>query len=491
MTDFSQFGLAEPVTRALIAAGYDTPTPIQEQAIPSILEGHDLLGIAQTGTGKTLAFSAPILDRLARDMRPAGPKTTRALILAPTRELASQIAKSVATYGREVRPSVITIFGGVKIHKQIKQMSSGQDVVVATPGRLLDLIDQGAMTLDGVEMLVLDEADQMMDLGFIHSLKRIVRLLPKERQTLFFSATMPKAIKQLADTYLKDPVHVSVTPESTTAERVEQQGYYANKATKPQLLAHILKQPDLKSALVFTRTKHGADRVVKQLARHDIEAVAIHGNKTQGQRERALGAFRSGKVWVLVATDIAARGIDISGLTHVINYELPNVPEQYVHRIGRTGRAGAEGKAISLIADDEKGYMKDIQRVAKTKLWMLGLPDELPAPSAEPTAIEIKREEEQKAARPQKSGKPSRRPRNRKPSDQKRAEGGAKPAGQKRSADSNRGPKRNTDARGNQTAKSGGGEGRPQSPSRRRNGPGSKPRSGNSGRPARSGSAAR
>ncbi|WP_370336054.1 DEAD/DEAH box helicase [Parvularcula marina] len=428
MTDFTGFGLAEAISSTLTEGGYDSPTPIQEQAIPLILEGHDLLGIAQTGTGKTLAFTAPILDRLARDMGRAAPKTMRALILAPTRELASQIAKSVSTYGRKVRPSVATIFGGVKIQKQIRQMSAGMDVVVATPGRLLDLIDQGAVTLDGVEMLVLDEADQMLDLGFIHSLKRIVRLLPKERQTLFFSATMPKSIKQLADTYLRDPVQVSVTPESTTAERVEQQGYYASKTVKPQLLAHVLKQDEVKSALVFTRTKHGADRVVKQLARHDIEAVAIHGNKSQNQRERALGAFRSGKVWVLVATDIAARGIDISGLTHVINFELPNVPEQYVHRIGRTGRAGAEGKAISFIADDERGFLKDIQRVTKSKLWMLALPGDLPQPSAEKTPTEARLQREEEA---QSEARNARTSRNRKPADRKGADRkprGARPA---------------------------------------------------------------
>lgn len=409
MTKFSDFGLAEAIESTLLEGGYDAPTPIQAQAIPYILEGRDLLGIAQTGTGKTLAFSAPILDRLARDMRPAGPKTTRALILAPTRELASQIAKSISTYGRKVRPSVATIFGGVKINKQIRQMSGGIDVVVATPGRLIDLIDQGAMTLDGVEMLVLDEADQMMDLGFIHSLKKIVRLLPKERQTLFFSATMPKAIRQLADTYLRDPVQVSVTPESTTAERVTQKGYYANKALKPQLLAHLLKQPELRTCLVFTRTKHGADKVVKQLARHDIEAVAIHGNKSQSQRERALDAFRSGKVWVLVATDIAARGIDISGLSHVINYDLPNVPEQYVHRIGRTGRAGAEGTAISLIAEDERGYLKDIQRTTRTKVWMESMPEELPTPAEGKTATEERQQARAEAAKPPARSKPRRR----------------------------------------------------------------------------------
>ena len=382
MTDFSTLNLAEPITKALAGEGYTTPTPIQGQAIPHVLSGRDLLGIAQTGTGKTAAFALPILDRLSRDPMAPPRRSARVLVLAPTRELAGQIADSFRTYGRHLKLSVATVFGGVPIARQVRQMTRGVDVLVATPGRLLDLIDQRAMTLSHVEVLVLDEADQMLDLGFIHALRRIVPLLPRKRQTLFFSATMPKSIAALADKFLSDPAQVAVAPAATTAERVEQWATFVNQAEKQALLTITLGQHAIDRALVFTRTKHGADRVVRHLANADIKAEAIHGNKNQSQRERALEAFRSGRCRVLVATDIAARGIDVEGVSHVINFEVPNVPEQYVHRIGRTARAGAAGLAISFVADDERPYLRDIEKLTRRKVRVQPLPENFRAEAA-------------------------------------------------------------------------------------------------------------
>jgi len=378
MSDFSQFALSAPLTKAVTQAGYDQPTPIQEQAIPVLLQGRDLLGIAQTGTGKTAAFALPTLDHLHRTKIDTPRSGCRALVLAPTRELAAQIADSFKTYARFLPAlSVDAVFGGVPVGKQIRRLRFGVDVLVATPGRLLDLCDQRALSLNDVEVLILDEADQMMDLGFIHPLRRIVKMVPKERQTLFFSATMPKAIAELASEFLKDPAKVSVAPQSTTAERVEQSVCFLSKRAKPAMLAHLLSTLPVERALVFTRTKHGADRVVKQLDAQGHPAVAIHGNKSQGQRQRALASFKSGETPVLVATDIAARGIDVSGVSHVINYELPHVPEQYVHRIGRTARAGAEGAAVALVANDERGLLKDIERATRQRLPNIPLPAEL------------------------------------------------------------------------------------------------------------------
>ncbi len=375
MTQFSDFGLAEPIARALAAKGYNDPTPIQIQAIPPVLEGHDLCGIAQTGTGKTAAFALPILHRLALQPKAKARFATRTLVLAPTRELASQIAQSFEDYGKFLRLTVQTVFGGVPIGRQERAMNQGADVVVATPGRLLDLVERGSLDLRHVEVLVLDEADQMLDLGFIHDLKRIVGLLPRQRQTLFFSATMPKAIEELAARYLKNPVKVAVKPAATTAERVDQAVIFVNQAEKVALLQIVLREAGVDRALIFTRTKHGADRVVRQLGNGGIRAEAIHGNKSQPQRERALAAFKSGECQVLVATDIAARGIDVSGVSHVINYELPNVPEQYVHRIGRTARAGKAGQAIAFCAPDEKAYLRDIEKVIRQKIMVLALPE--------------------------------------------------------------------------------------------------------------------
>ena len=394
MTKFSELGLAEPLQKALAAKGYDIPTPIQIQAIPPLLDGRDLCGIAQTGTGKTAAFALPSLHHLANNPKHRPPGGCRMLVLAPTRELASQIAVSFREYGKYLRLSCETVFGGVPIGRQMRMLSAGVDILVATPGRLLDLIDQRALSLRHVEIFVLDEADQMLDLGFIHALKRIDTLLPKKRQSLFFSATMPKAIAELGDRFLTDPVKVAVAPQSTTAERVDQYAIFCNQAEKQALLTMKLRSEPIDRALVFTRTKHGADRVVKHLAAAGIRAEAIHGNKSQPQRERALGAFRKGEIKILVATDIAARGIDIGGVSHVFNFELPNVPEQYVHRIGRTARAGAAGVAIAFVADDERAYLRGIEKLTRVKLQIQPLPENfvaemarLPKPAqARPTA---------------------------------------------------------------------------------------------------------
>ena len=374
LSSFSDFGLALPIQKALATEGYESPTPIQTQAIPHVMAGRDLCGIAQTGTGKTAAFALPILHRLSQSQAPLLRKGCRTLVLSPTRELASQIADSFRTYGRNLRLSTTVVFGGVPIGKQERALAGGVDVLVATPGRLLDLIERRALTLSGVEILVLDEADQMLDLGFIHALRRIVNLLPKARQTLFFSATMPTTIASLADTYLKDPVQVAVAPVATTVERVDQSVLFVTGGQKPNLLATLLKDPAIDRVLVFTRTKHGADKVVRHLEAKGVEAAAIHGNKSQGQRERALGAFRAGQCRVLVATDIAARGIDVEGVSHVINFDLPNIPEQYVHRIGRTARAGAAGIAISFCNGEERAYLRDIEKLTRLKVPVGALP---------------------------------------------------------------------------------------------------------------------
>jgi len=371
---FHNLGLSKPLLDALAAKDYSQATPIQLQAIPTVLTGRDLLGIAQTGTGKTAAFMLPSLDRLAEAKRFPKPGQVRMLVLAPTRELAAQIAKSAEAYGRFMRLSVGVVFGGVPFPKSARTVSRGLDVLVATPGRLLDLIDNRCLSLRELEILVLDEADQMLDLGFIHALKRIVALVPPKRQTLFFSATMPKAIKELADKYLTDPAEVSVTPAATTVERIDQSVTMVNQPEKAALLALYLQHNPIERALVFSRTKHGADKIVRQLAAADIESLAIHGNKSQAQRERALAAFRSGEIRVLLATDIAARGIDISGVSHVVNFDLPDVPEQYVHRIGRTARAGADGIAIAFCAPDERGNLRDIERTTRQRLPLLPLP---------------------------------------------------------------------------------------------------------------------
>ncbi|MGA0597319.1 DEAD/DEAH box helicase [Enterovirga sp. CN4-39] len=365
MSSFSGFGLQAPILKALAEEGYTSPTPIQAQSIPDVVAGRDLLGIAQTGTGKTAAFALPILHNLAGRQQPPQRRGCRALVLSPTRELASQIAESFRAYGRHLRLSTTVVFGGVPLGRQERALAQGVDILVATPGRLLDLVDRKSLSLAGVEIFVLDEADQMLDLGFIHALRRIVTLIPKKRQTLFFSATMPNTISGLAEQLLDNPVKVAVTPVATTAERVEQSVIFASTADKQGLLRAVLQAEPVDRALVFTRTKHGADRVVRNLERDGIQAAAIHGNKSQGQRERALAEFKSGRSRVLVATDIAARGIDIDGVSHVINFDLPNVPESYVHRIGRTARAGATGVAISFCNGEERAYLRDIEKLTR------------------------------------------------------------------------------------------------------------------------------
>ena len=375
-TNFAQLGLAEPLVRALAAKGYETPTPIQKDAIPLVLEGRDLLGIAQTGTGKTAAFVLPSIHRMTAQGKRVLPIHCRMLVLAPTRELAGQIADSARAYGQFSKLSVATVFGGTSINKNRNDVRNGVDILVATPGRLIDIVEQGFLNLSMIEILVLDEADQMLDLGFIHALRKIVRMLPKKRQTLFFSATMPVAIRDLAAQFLHEPATVSVTPAATTAERVDQSVTFVNQTEKQALLTLTLADPAIDRALVFTRTKHGADRVVKLLAGNGIAANAIHGNKSQPQRERALAAFKDGSVPILVATDIAARGIDVSGVSHVVNFELPNVAEQYVHRIGRTARAGKSGMAIAFCADDERPYLKDIEKLTRQKITVKPLPED-------------------------------------------------------------------------------------------------------------------
>jgi ATP-dependent RNA helicase RhlE len=381
---FSDLGLSAPILGALAAEGYAAPTPIQFQAIPPVLAGRDLCGIAQTGTGKTAAFALPILQRLTAVLQRAAPQTCRALVLSPTRELASQIADSFRAYGAGIRLSTAAMFGGVPIGPQRQKLARGIDILVATPGRLLDLIDTRSLTLSSVQVLVLDEADRMLDLGFIHALKRIVKLLPRQRQTLLFSATMPRPIAALAEEYLNDPVKVVVAPAATTVDRVEQRVVFVPGDRKRDLLATLLRDPAFDRVLVFTRTKHGADRVVRHLVSAGIEAIAIHGNKSQPQRERALAGFRNGQTRVLVATDIAARGIDVDGVSHVINFELPNVPEDYVHRIGRTARAGAAGIAIAFCSDEERPYLRDIERLTRCSLQAIPVPPAARAPLSGP-----------------------------------------------------------------------------------------------------------
>ena len=365
LTTFSELGLAEPILRALADEGYTQPTPIQAQTIPQVLAGRDVVGIAQTGTGKTAAFALPILHQMAARRVIPGRKTCRMLVLSPTRELAGQIVDSFRTYGRHLRPNVALAIGGVPMGRQVRALAGGVDVLVATPGRLMDLVQERAARLDRVETLVLDEADQMLDMGFIHAIRAIVKQLPAERRNLFFSATMPPAIAELAGQLLRDPVRVAVTPVASTVERIEQRVIHVQRDGKPALLADVLTKEPIDRALVFTRTKHGADKVVRGLAKAGIAAEAIHGNKSQSQRDRVLSAFRDGRVRTLVATDIAARGIDVSGVSHVVNFDLPNVPESYVHRIGRTARAGADGVAISFCASDERPFLRAIEKLIR------------------------------------------------------------------------------------------------------------------------------
>jgi ATP-dependent RNA helicase RhlE len=365
LTSFHDFTLNDAITRALAEEKYLTPTPIQAQTIPTVMSGRDVIGIAQTGTGKTAAFALPILHRLAASPRPPLRKSCRVLVLSPTRELSGQILDSFRTYGRHLRVRAALAIGGVSMGGQVRALLNGVDVLVATPGRLLDLVKSNALRLGEVECLVLDEADRMLDMGFIHDIRKIVAKLPIRRQTLMFSATMPRAIAELAAHMLRDPIKIAVAPVASTVERVEQRVIRADRSAKPAILIDVLRQETIDRALIFTRTKHGADKVVRGLVRAGIGAEAIHGNKSQNQRERVLAAFRKGEVRTLVATDIAARGIDVDGVSHVVNFDLPNVPETYVHRIGRTARAGAEGIAISLCDGEEVAFLRDIEKLIR------------------------------------------------------------------------------------------------------------------------------
>ena len=388
---FEDLSLSKSIQRAVFEEGYLNPTPIQEQSIPLVLAGRDLIGCAQTGTGKTAAFAIPIIHQLHRIVGSSKKaKEIRALIVTPTRELAVQIGQSFDTYGKYTNLVQLTIFGGVSQLPQVDALRKGVDVLVATPGRLLDLHKQGFIDLDHLHTLVLDEADQMLDMGFINDVKKIVKLTPKNRQTLLFSATMPIAIRELAEMFLKDPEKVEVSPVSSTAENVAQQVYFVEKGEKRNLLYHLIKNQNLSDVLVFSRTKHGADNVVKALRKNNIAAEAIHGDKSQNARQRVLDAFKNKEVGVLVATDIPARGIDIDQLPYVINFDLPNIPETYVHRIGRTGRAGNEGVAISFCGKDEHQYWKDIQKLIKVEVktisdhpypWHSGSPETAPGGS--------------------------------------------------------------------------------------------------------------
>ncbi|NLN32572.1 MAG: DEAD/DEAH box helicase [Flavobacteriaceae bacterium] len=365
---FKNLGLIDPIQKAVEELGYENPTPIQQESIPQVLSGKDLLGCAQTGTGKTAAFAIPILQLLENGKNKNNKKSIKALIVTPTRELAIQIDESFAEYGKHLSLKHAVIFGGVKQTPQVGRLRNGVDILVATPGRLLDLIGQNIISLRDIEYFVLDEADRMLDMGFIHDIKKLLKILPPKRQSLFFSATMPKPIQELANSILNQPVKVEVTPESTTAETIQQAIYYVDKVNKIKLLHHLLQEEIKESVLVFTRTKYGADKLVRALGKLKVTAAAIHGNKTQNARQNALNNFKNKKIKVLVATDIAARGIDIDLLKYVVNFEIPNIPETYVHRIGRGGRAGAEGIAISLCDTDEKSYVKDIEKTIGMKI---------------------------------------------------------------------------------------------------------------------------
>ncbi len=385
---FQQLQLNESLLKAVKAEGYTTPTPIQQQAIPAIIAKKDVLAAAQTGTGKTAGFTLPLLERLSQSTPKMKPKQIRALVLTPTRELAAQVHESVKTYGRHMPYKSTVIFGGVGINPQLATLRKGVDIVIATPGRLLDIAGQRGIDFTALEMLVLDEADRMLDMGFIHDIKKLMKMMPKQRQTLLFSATFSKEIKTLASGLLKDPVLIEVARENSTATQISQVVHHVDKHRKRELLSQLIKTNKWKQVLVFTRTKHGANKLTKQLEERGITAAAIHGNKSQGARTKALADFKSGSVRVLVATDIAARGIDIDQLPHVVNYELPNVAEDYVHRIGRTGRAGQSGEAVSLVCVDEHKLLRDIEKFTNQKIKKIEIEAFRPDPDIKPEPIQ-------------------------------------------------------------------------------------------------------
>lgn len=400
---FQDLKLIAPILKALEAVGYTTPTPIQEQAIPIIFRKNDLLGCAQTGTGKTAAFAIPILQMLSYSKVKTAKKNIRALVLTPTRELAIQIEENFNQYSKDLPLKSLVVFGGVGQQPQRDALKRGVDVLIATPGRLLDLYGQGYIDFKHLEFFVLDEADRMLDMGFIHDVKKLIKIIPEKRQTLFFSATMPPEIQKLANHILIDPIKVEVTPESTTAEKIQQEVYYVKKNDKKDLLIHVLKEKNINHVLVFSKTKHGADRIVKDLAKKNIQSAAIHGNKSQSARQNALKNFKDRTLRVLVATDIAARGIDIDELAYVINYDLPNIPESYVHRIGRTGRAGKDGQAISFCDEEEYAFLLDIQKSIRM---------EIPLVEKHPYALHISGVAPKKAGAAKKPGRPSSTSRN-------------------------------------------------------------------------------
>lgn len=410
---FQELNLSQPILNALIEEGYTNPTPIQEKAIPIVLSGKDLMGVAQTGTGKTAAFAIPIIELLNKRPGKIGPGQIRSLIVTPTRELAIQIDESFKAYGKNTELRTTVIFGGVKQFKQVNRINSGIDILVATPGRLLDLIGQGIISLSKIELFVLDEADRMLDMGFVNDVRKIVKLLPQKRQSLFFSATMPQAIVQLANSILHNPMRVEVTPPSSTADTVQQFIYFVDKGNKMKLLVDILNEKEIPTALVFTRTKHGADKVVRFLKKSNITAEAIHGNKEQNARQRALANFKAQTTRVLVATDIASRGIDIDDLQFVVNFELPNISETYVHRIGRTGRAGKNGIALSFCDASEKPYLKDIEKLISKSIGVIkDHPYPLMNHEVEPA--------------------PKQKQKQKRPANRNQGTGGEKPQGQKR-----------------------------------------------------------
>jgi len=394
---FKSLEIIEPILQSLIEEGYSIPTPIQSQAIPIVLNGKDLLGCAQTGTGKTAAFAIPIIQLLSNSQSYDRRKKIRSLILTPTRELAIQIGESFKNYGRHTKLAYTVIFGGVNQFSQTQALQKGVDILVATPGRLLDLMNQGFISLKDIEIFVLDEADCMLDMGFIHDVKKILAALPRSRQSLFFSATMPPEIVKLADTICKNPSKVTITPGQPTVDIIEQFVYFVDKGNKSALLIDLLGNEKIRSALVFTRTKHGADKVVKDLLRHNIKAEAIHGNKAQNARQRALANFKDQTTRILVATDIAARGIDVDEMEFVFNYELPNISETYVHRIGRTGRAGAEGTAYSFCDAEEKAYLKDIEKLIRKRIPVI---ENHPYPLIDHHPVKAPKQQQQRSQRP-------------------------------------------------------------------------------------------
>lgn len=399
---FSSLNLLPSILKSLDEEGYTDPTPIQSQAIPVALKGRDLLACAQTGTGKTAAFAIPIIQLLQKTRSSGENRKIRSLIVTPTRELAIQIDESFKNYGRHTDLRTTVVYGGVKQMKQVKRLNRGVDILTATPGRLLDLMNQGHISLADVEFFVLDEADRMLDMGFIHDIRKLLKVLPSKRQTFFFSATMPREIVQLSGSILKDPVRIEVTPESSTVETIQQGLYYVDKGNKKKLLIDVLQDDEIRSALVFTRTKHGANKIVKLLNRENIGAEAIHGNKSQAARQRALGNFKDQVTRVLVATDIAARGIDVDELQYVINYEIPNIPETYVHRIGRTGRAGSDGTALSFCDAHEKAYMRDIEKLIDQKIPVI---DDHDFPLVDHNPPEAPKQQQRRSGKSRKSGR--------------------------------------------------------------------------------------